>query len=164
LGIAYTQQQKGHVRVTILVSKLPQKLGPLLDAFTNLLCLFIVSIVVWQGWEVAFDEKAITDMLRIPDLPFRLLVCLAGISLWLEMFLILWDTHPSWEGVRPMDPVTVGVIGVVLVFGLFYRHAHRLCPHAHRLFGHQLSVHPWRRPCRWWPARFTRFLPIIPIR
>ncbi len=89
LGIAYTQQQKGHVRVTILVSRLPEKVGAAFDLFTNLLCLFIVSIIVWQGWVVAFEEKAITDMLRIPDLPFRLLVCVAGISLWLEMFIDL---------------------------------------------------------------------------
>jgi hypothetical protein len=44
---------------------------------------------VWQGWVVAYDEQAITDMLRIPDLPFRLLVCVAGITLWLEMFFDL---------------------------------------------------------------------------
>ena len=87
LGVAYTQQQKGHVRVTILVSRLPLKVGAAVECFTTLLCLFIVSIIVWQGWVVAFDEQAITDMLRIPDLPFRLLVCVAGISLWLEMFL-----------------------------------------------------------------------------
>ena len=89
LGIAYTQQQKGHVRVTILTSKLPEKIAAALDCFTTLLCLLTVSIVVWQGWVVAHDEQGITDMLRIPDLPFRLLVCVAGITLWLEMFIDL---------------------------------------------------------------------------
>jgi len=89
LGIAYTQQQKGHVRVTAVTAKLPEKIAAVLDCFTTLLCLFITSIVVWQGWAVAYDEQAITDMLRIPDLPFRLLVCVAGITLWLEMFFDL---------------------------------------------------------------------------
>jgi TRAP-type C4-dicarboxylate transport system permease small subunit len=92
LGIAYTQQQKGHVRVTILLNKLPQKAAAALDCFTTLLCLFIVSIIVWQGWVVAFEEQAVTDMLRIPDLSFRLLVCVAGITLWLEMFLDLLNS------------------------------------------------------------------------
>lgn len=89
LGIGYTQQQKGHVRVTILTTKLPEKIAVAMDCFTTLLCLFIVSIVVWQGWVVAHEEQAITDMLRIPDLPFRLLVCVAGITLWIEMFIDL---------------------------------------------------------------------------
>ena len=37
LGVAYTQQVKGHVRVSMLVSRLPERVGGILDVFTTLL-------------------------------------------------------------------------------------------------------------------------------
>ena len=89
LGVAYTHQVKGHVRVSMLVSRLPERAGEVLDVITTLLSLFIISILAWQGWVVGIDERTVSDMLRIPQLPFRLLVSLAALFLWLEIFIDL---------------------------------------------------------------------------
>ncbi len=91
LGVAYTHQVKGHVRVSMLVSRLPERWGLLLDAMTILLSLFIISILAWQGWVVGIEERTVSDMLRIPQWPFRLLVSVAGVLLCLELLIDLAD-------------------------------------------------------------------------
>ncbi|MFH1351405.1 MAG: TRAP transporter small permease [Pseudomonadota bacterium] len=89
LGVAYTHQVKGHVRVVMLVSRLPEWASPLLEILTILLSLFIISILAWQGWVVGMEQKTVSDMLRIPQLPFRLLVSVAAIFLCLELLIDL---------------------------------------------------------------------------
>jgi len=89
LGIAYTQQVKGHVRVSMLVSRLPERAGGILDVFTTLLSIFIIAILAWQGWVVGIEERTVSDMLRVPQLPFRLLVSIAACFLCLELLIDL---------------------------------------------------------------------------
>lgn len=91
LGLAYTQQVKGHPNVTLVVSRLPLRISLFVEMIINLLCLSIVSIVVWQGWAVAMGDigRIVSDVLRIPQLPFRLLVPIGGALLFLEFLLDL---------------------------------------------------------------------------
>jgi len=91
LGLAYAQQMKDHVHVTLLLERLPEKLSSAISIFTTLLCMFIVAIMCWQGIIVGFECSSLTDMLRIPQLPFRLLVSLGGLFLFLEFFFDLVD-------------------------------------------------------------------------
>ncbi len=88
LGTAYTQQVKGHVAVDFLTTRFNKKTQALCQAVTMLLSLFIVSIVVWQGFKLGFEETGVTDQLRIPRAPFKMLVGIGGIFLW---FQILFD-------------------------------------------------------------------------
>lgn len=90
LGVAYTHQVKGHVRVSFLVSRIPEKAGLIVDSITILLSLFIIAILAWQGWVLGIEEKTVSDMLRIPQLPFRLLVSVAAFFLCLELLIDLW--------------------------------------------------------------------------
>lgn len=91
LGVAYTHQVKGQVRVTMLVSRLPRRMAVMLDILTTSISLFIISILAWQGWVVGMEEKSVSDMWRIPQVPFRLLVSVAGFFLALELLLDLFD-------------------------------------------------------------------------
>jgi TRAP-type C4-dicarboxylate transport system permease small subunit len=90
-GLAYTQQVKGHVRVNLLLLKLPPTLALLIEVFTILLSLFIMAVLAWQGWVVGLEQKTVSDMLRIPQLPFRLLVSLAGVFMFLELLVDLGE-------------------------------------------------------------------------
>ncbi len=96
-GLAYTQQVKGHVRVTFLVSRLGERWRYLLEAITSLLCVFIVGVLVWQGWLVGMEETTVSDMLRIPQRPFRLLLPLAAFLLGAEFF---FNFVEALEGLR----------------------------------------------------------------
>lgn len=86
LGAAYTQQVKGHVGVQFFTSRFSPRRQLLCQVLTTGLCLFIVSIMVWQGFVIGLEEKTVSDMLRIPQAPFRLLVAVGGAFLWLELF------------------------------------------------------------------------------
>jgi TRAP-type C4-dicarboxylate transport system permease small subunit len=98
LGVAYTHQVKGHVRVSMLVSRLPKRIQAALELFTTLLSLCIVAIVAWQGWVLAIEEHAVSDMLRIPQAPFKFLVFVAGLCLALELLLDLAEAAGKLAG------------------------------------------------------------------
>jgi TRAP-type C4-dicarboxylate transport system permease small subunit len=92
LGAAYTQQVKGHVGVDFVTSRLSPRLRAMCEILTTLLSLFIIAVVVWQGWVVGIEEKAVSDQLRIPQYPFKVLVAVGGFLLWLELLMDLFGS------------------------------------------------------------------------
>jgi TRAP-type C4-dicarboxylate transport system permease small subunit len=91
LGAAYTQQVKGHVGVDFVTARLSPHLRTACQIITTLLSLFIIGIVIWQGWIEGIRERTVSDMLRIPQYPFRLLVAIGGFLLWLELLIDLFS-------------------------------------------------------------------------
>jgi TRAP-type C4-dicarboxylate transport system permease small subunit len=98
LGLAYAQQVKAHVRVSIVTSRLPHPAQLILNIVATLLCLFISGILVWQGWRIGIEEKTVSDMLRIPQYPFRLMVAVAAFLMCLELILDLGDSLAEFWG------------------------------------------------------------------
>ena len=92
LGAAYTQQVKGHVGVDFLTSRVPPRARIACEIVTTLLSLFIIGIVVWMGWVEGIGERAVSDQLRIPQYPFRILVAVGGGLLWLELLVDLLNS------------------------------------------------------------------------
>lgn len=91
LGAAYTQQVKGHVGVDFLTKRFSTRTQSVLEIFTTLASIFIVVIIVWQGYVEGIHEKTVSDMLRVPQWPFRLLVAIGGFLLLLELFIDLFN-------------------------------------------------------------------------
>jgi TRAP-type C4-dicarboxylate transport system permease small subunit len=91
LGAAYTQQVKGHVGVDFITSRLSPRLRGICQIITILLSLFIIAILIWQGWVEGIGEKTVSDQLRIPQYPFRVLVSIGGFLLWLELVIDLFS-------------------------------------------------------------------------
>jgi TRAP-type C4-dicarboxylate transport system permease small subunit len=89
LGLGYTQQVKAHVEVSLFISRIPARFRSIFRLITLLLSLFIFSILTWQGWKVGIEERTVSDMLRIPQYPFRLLVALAAFLVCLELLIDL---------------------------------------------------------------------------
>jgi TRAP-type C4-dicarboxylate transport system permease small subunit len=92
LGLAYAQQVKAHVSVSIITSRLPRDAQLILSIIATLLCLFISGILVWQGWVIGIEEKTVSDMLRVPQYPFRLIVAVAAFLMCLELVIDLEDS------------------------------------------------------------------------
>lgn len=92
LGAGYTQQVKGHAGVEFFISRFPLRIRLICQMITIILSLFIIGIVFWQGLLEGMQEKTVSDMWRIPQYPFRLLVAVGGFSLWLELFFDLQET------------------------------------------------------------------------
>jgi TRAP-type C4-dicarboxylate transport system permease small subunit len=91
LGAAYTQQVKGHVGVSFFTSRLSPRQATLSRVLTTLFSMIVIALVVWQGLIKAIEERTVSDMLRIPQYPFRSLVAIGGFLLWLELLIDLID-------------------------------------------------------------------------
>jgi len=89
LGLAYAQQAKSHVGVSLFTSKLSGEAQSVLTILTTLISLFICVILAWQGLVVALEERTVSDMLRVPQYPFRLLVAVAGLFTCFELLVDL---------------------------------------------------------------------------
>ena len=98
LGVAYTQQVKGYVGVSFFVSRLPLRGQMLLNIVSTLLTLFIFAILAWQGLIVGMEEKTVSDMLRVPQVPFRLLVAVAAFLTCLELLIDVGDSVSKLRG------------------------------------------------------------------
>jgi TRAP-type C4-dicarboxylate transport system permease small subunit len=98
LGAAYTQQVKGHVGVDFLTSRFSPRLRLYCEILTTVLSLLIIAIVIWYGFVEGIREKAVSDMLRIPQYPFRLLVSVGGFLLWLELWIDLFHAFGKLSG------------------------------------------------------------------
>lgn len=92
LGAAYTQQVKGHVWVDFFTVRFSQRVQNVFKVVTDLASLFIISLVVYMGFIEGIEEKAVSDMLRIPQWPFKTLVAVGGFLLWLELLVDLVDS------------------------------------------------------------------------
>ena len=92
LGFAYAHQVKAHVAVSIITSRLSQNAQLILNIITTLIGLFIFSILAWQGLVVGVEERTVSDMLRIPQYPFRVLVAVAAFSVCLELLVDVEET------------------------------------------------------------------------
>jgi TRAP-type C4-dicarboxylate transport system permease small subunit len=97
LGLAYTQQVKGHVGVDFMISRFSPRGRALCEMFTTLLSLFIIGILVYKGWLDGIKEKTVSDMLRIPQYPFRLLVSIGGFLLWMELLIGLFESAMKFK-------------------------------------------------------------------
>ena len=89
LGAAYTQQVKGHVGVDFLTKRFSPKTQAVLRALTTVAALFIIAILVWQGCVLGIHERTVSDQLRVPQWPFKLLVAVGGLLLWMELLVDL---------------------------------------------------------------------------
>jgi TRAP-type C4-dicarboxylate transport system permease small subunit len=92
LSAAYTQQVKGHVAVDFVTSRFSPKIQKGLQVITTVLSLLIVGVMVWQGFILGIGETEVTDQLRIPKAPFKILVGLCGGLLWLQLLFDLLDS------------------------------------------------------------------------
>ena len=92
LGVAYTQQVKGNVGVSFFISRLPLRGQLVLNILSTLISLFILAILAWQGLVVGMEEKTVSDMLRVPQYPFRLLVAAAAFLTCLELLIDVGDS------------------------------------------------------------------------
>ena len=98
LGLAYAQQVKAHVEVSIITSRLPHPVQLVLNIMTTLISLFIFSILAWQGLVVGIEERTVSDLLRVPQYPFRLLVAVASFFVCLELLIDFGDSVRKLAG------------------------------------------------------------------
>jgi len=98
LGAAYTQQVQGHVGVNFLTSRFSPRGQNICKIITDLASLFIISILTVYGYTEGIHETAVSDQLRVPQWPFKLLVAIGGFMLWLEILVDLLTSVTALRG------------------------------------------------------------------
>ncbi len=98
LGLSYTHQCRAHVRVTFLLDLFPPKGKIVIEIILSLLCLAMLLALVWQGWIIAVEETTVSDMLRIPENPFRMALVIGCFSFALEVVVDIIDHLKTLRG------------------------------------------------------------------
>ena len=87
-GIAYTQQVKANVRVTILFSRMPGFAQLVIQSVFTLLALVFFALLFYPAVEEGLHSLragGFSDMLHIPVYPFKLFVCVGVALISLEL-------------------------------------------------------------------------------
>ena len=89
LGLGYTQGNKAHVRMEILISRLSSRKQTILNVFTNGCALFISLLILWRGWVLTIEYWRIGRTIPTIDVPMFLPQCLVPLgALMLSLVLM----------------------------------------------------------------------------
>jgi C4-dicarboxylate transporter, DctM subunit len=90
LGLAFTEQDKSHISVDLITSRLCWRDRIMVEMFTTILAMLYVLILTWQGAMIAIEALMVWEtgptVLRIPVFIPRLFLPLGAGLLLLELF------------------------------------------------------------------------------
>jgi TRAP-type C4-dicarboxylate transport system permease small subunit len=87
-AIAYTQVVKGHIRITLLLDRLPGRVSLFINAFMDILGVILFLIITWQSilyTKSEYEIGELTEVLRLPVMPFAAIVSLGSLALTLVL-------------------------------------------------------------------------------
>jgi TRAP-type C4-dicarboxylate transport system permease small subunit len=79
LGLPYCTVQKRHVKVDILMERLPERIQAVITAITTPLSLAFFSLIAWQSivyMQIQFNTNIVSSVLLIPRYPFIVILFL----------------------------------------------------------------------------------------
>jgi TRAP-type C4-dicarboxylate transport system permease small subunit len=91
-AIAYTQVVKGHIRVDLLVQRLPPRLQSTVDSIIDLFGLALFALISWQTIifaKVNFEVGELSEVLKLPITPFASVVAIGCIAITLVLLIDL---------------------------------------------------------------------------
>jgi TRAP-type C4-dicarboxylate transport system permease small subunit len=85
-AVGLTERDQAHIRVMILISRLPPRIQSLFAIFALILSMGTVVLLIWGGilqvWDAIVRPEMVTPVLRVPTAPF--------ISVWVLGCLFLF--------------------------------------------------------------------------
>lgn len=107
LPAAALQRKRQHLRVTVLLERMPQRFKALADIVSWILFLTFFVILLWQGFNMAsysWKSKEIMIMSLWPVYPFRFCLVLGCLFMVIQLLL---DIKSSWhEFIKKQDDST----------------------------------------------------------
>jgi TRAP-type transport system small permease protein len=86
--IAYTQAEKGHIAVDLVVIRLPDKIRVLVQLITHGLSLCIFLLILWMNilrWLELMARNEHTPIIHLPISPFLLIVAFGSLVFSIEL-------------------------------------------------------------------------------
>jgi len=91
-AIAYTQVLKGHIRITLFVERLPDRIQYIIKSLVDLIGFSLFALVSWQTILFVRDTAEIgelSEVLKIPLTPFAVVVSVGCLALTLVLLVDL---------------------------------------------------------------------------
>ena len=90
LGLGYTQENRAHVRMSLLVSHLSFRTQTVLSLFTNGCALLVTGLILWRGWVLTIRYWRMDRTIPTIEVPMflpQVLVPLAALILSLVLIV-----------------------------------------------------------------------------
>ena len=104
LALAHTALEKGHIRVELLVSRLPQRGQVIMEFIAGVFSLGMVSLITWQtilyAIRVIEQEYVFSSVLLFPLYPFIILLAISFMLFWLVIAVNFLDSILKAAGKR----------------------------------------------------------------
>jgi TRAP-type C4-dicarboxylate transport system permease small subunit len=101
LGLGYTQENRAHVRMSILVSHLSFRTQTVLNLLTNGCALLISALILWRGWVLTLGYWRMGRTIPTIEVPMflpQLLVPLAALILSLVLIVQMLQSITELRG------------------------------------------------------------------
>ncbi len=99
--LALAQSAKVHINVDIVFNRLPAGLRIILERLNHLVCLLMMILVSWMGFQRVWELKKTGEasvLLKIPDYPFAIFLVIACLVFCIEFFNdVFRSTHTDAE-------------------------------------------------------------------
>ncbi|PLX40081.1 MAG: hypothetical protein C0608_10015 [Deltaproteobacteria bacterium] len=88
LSLSYTQREKRHIRVEIILRKMSERANHMMDALATALGFFLCGFMAWQSLEAAWSSTVNMEywpgLLRVPIYPSKIALALGVVLLGLR--------------------------------------------------------------------------------
>ena len=94
LGLAYTQAERAHVRITMVIDILPPALQHVFNIITTLIAMVMTVLIGWYGFELSvrfWNSGKLIDTIHVPKWIPQLVVPLGALALFLVLLVQLID-------------------------------------------------------------------------
>ena len=94
LGLAYAQAERAHVRITMVLERLPPFLQRIFNILTTLIAIVITILIGWHGFELSMqflDSGKLIDTIFVPKWIPQLVVPLGALALFLVLLVQLTE-------------------------------------------------------------------------
>lgn len=113
LALGYAQQQREHVRATVVPEILPERWKRIIEVFATALLMLLALAIAYYGFREALDSRAINesseDVRSIPIWPPKFLIPLGALSLALQCVASMYEIVTGSVDADSSD-VTKGVV------------------------------------------------------
>jgi len=92
LGLAYAQAERAHVRITMVLERLPPPLQHVFNILTTLIFMVMTVLIGWFGFDLSmrfWDSGKLIDTIFVPKWIPQLVVPLGALALFLVLLVQL---------------------------------------------------------------------------
>lgn len=89
LGLAYAQAERAHIRITLLISRLPSMVQRVLGIITTIIMMFMTVLIGWHGMELSLRFKEMGKLIDTIQIPIYIPQLVVPIGAFILLLVLL---------------------------------------------------------------------------